>query len=118
MQKQPHLTRRRVDRSRWVVRLEGEHDASSGVNLSRELEEALQPGADVIVDLSDADFIDSSILGVLVKAHQVAEVSAGVRLAVVAPPGTPAGKLFDLVGARDFIPTFPSFGDAARSSAS
>ena len=72
----------------------------------------------MIVDLSDAEFIDSSILGVLVKAHRVAEASAGVRLAVVAPPGTPAGKLFDLVGARDFIPTFPSFGEAARSSAS
>ena len=98
MQRQPYLTRRRVDDSRVVVRLEGEHDATSA-----------------IIDLSDAEFIDSSILGVLVHAHRVAETSAQVRLVVIVPPDSPAAKLFDLVGARDFIPTFPSLGDAVPS---
>jgi anti-anti-sigma factor len=114
MRKPSHLTRRRVDGSRVVVRLEGGHDVSSAVSLARELEEVFESGADVIIDLSDAEFIDSSILGVLVNAHRVAESSAHVGLVVVAPPGSPAAKLFDLVGAGDFIPTFPSFGDAAR----
>ena len=35
-----------------------------------------------------------------------------MRLVVIAPPDTPAAKLFDLVGARDFIPTLPSLGDS------
>jgi len=52
---------------------------------------------------------------VLVHAHRVAEASAHVRLVVIAPPDSPPAKLFDLVGARDFIPTFPSLGDAVAS---
>jgi len=101
-----------VDDSRVVLRLDGEHDVSSAARLGRELEEVFGSGADVIVDLSEAEFIDSSLLGVLVHAHRVAESSAHVRLVVIAPPDSPAAKLFDLVGARDFIPTFPSLGDA------
>jgi len=52
---------------------------------------------------------------VLVHAHRVAEASAHVSLVVIAPPDSPAAKLFDLVGARDFIPAFPSLGDAVAS---
>jgi anti-anti-sigma regulatory factor len=69
----------------------------------------VQPRADVIVDVR---FIDAGILGVLVNAYTAAESSADVQLAAAAPPSTPAAKLFELVGARDFIPTFPSFRDA------
>jgi hypothetical protein len=38
-----------------------------------------------------------------------------VRLVVIVPPDSPAAKLFDLVGARDFIPTFASLGDVVAS---
>ncbi len=81
----------------------------------RELDEVFGSGSGAIIDLSDAEFIDSGILGVLVHAHRVAETSAQVRLVVIVPPDSPAAKLFDLVGARDFIPTFPSLGDAVAS---
>jgi hypothetical protein len=53
MQRQPYLTRRRVDDSRVVVRLEGEHDATSAVRVGRELDEVFRSGADAIIDLSD-----------------------------------------------------------------
>jgi anti-anti-sigma factor len=112
MRRQPYLTRRRVDGSRVVVRLEGEHDVDSAARLARELEEIFASGAGAIVDLSDAEFIDSSILGVLVHAHGLAASSAHARLVVIAPPDSQAARLFDLVGARDFIPTFPSLGAA------
>jgi anti-anti-sigma factor len=112
MRRQPYLTRRRVDDSRVVVRLEGEHDVDSAARLATELEDVFGSGADAIIDLSEAEFIDSSILGVLVHAHRVAEASTHVRLVVIAPPDSPAAKLFDLVGAREFIPTFPTLGDA------
>jgi anti-anti-sigma factor len=104
-----------VDDSHVVVRLEGEHDVDSAARLGRELAGVFGSGADAIIDLSDAEFIDSSILGVLVHAHQVAEASAHARLVVIAPADGPAAKLFALVGARDFIPTFPSLGDAVAS---
>jgi anti-anti-sigma factor len=112
MQRPPYLTRRRVDDSRVVVHLEGEHDVDSAARLARELEDVFGSGADAIIDLSDAEFIDSGILGVLVHAHRVAEASAHVKLVVIAPSDSSAAKLFDLVGARDFIPTFPSLGEA------
>jgi hypothetical protein len=74
MQRPPYLTRRRVDDSRVVVHLEGEHDVDSAARLARELEDVFGSGADAIIDLSDAEF--------------------------------------DLIGARDFIPSFPSLGEA------
>jgi anti-anti-sigma factor len=115
MQKQPYLTRRLVDDSRVIIRLEGEHDVDSAARLATELEEIFGSGVDAIIDLSDAEFIDSSILGVLVRAHHVTDASAHARLVVIAPPNTPAAELFDLVGARDFIPTLPSLGAAVDS---
>jgi hypothetical protein len=59
MPRQPYLTRRRVDESRVVVHLEGEHDVDSA-RLARELEDVFGSGADAMIDLSDAEFIDSS----------------------------------------------------------
>jgi anti-anti-sigma factor len=112
-QRQPYITRRHAGASRWVLRLEGDHDVSTSANLRKELDGVLEPGARVVVDLTDAQLIDSSILGELVNAHERAQSSsADEALAVVAPPGTAAAKLFDLVGAREFIPTFDSCADA------
>ena len=52
----------------WVLTLHGEHDVSTEPSLAEELERVAAAGGPVVVDLSDAQFIDSSILRVLVSA--------------------------------------------------
>jgi anti-anti-sigma factor len=73
---------RREDRS-WVLRLIGELDLASSPALEQALERTRGCDAElVIVDLRELDFMDSSGLNVLVKAHQHAQES-GTRFALV-----------------------------------
>src|ERR1051325_11612760 len=54
-----------------LVNVRGEHDIYTAPALRDRLEEALEKGtAGVIVDLSGATFLDSSILGALLEARR------------------------------------------------
>ncbi len=64
-----------------IVRLGGEHDLST----RDALHEALEPiYGDVLVDLSDAEFIDSSVIGVLLATAD-ARRREGQRLELLVP---------------------------------
>lgn len=66
-----------------VVAVSGELDVASGPALEQELAKAKASDAQlVILDLRDLEFIDSTGLSILIKAHQQAEES-GRRFAVV-----------------------------------
>lgn len=78
-----------------VLKLHGELDLASSAVLEQELEKP--PAAElVIVDLSDLDFIDSSGIGILVKANQAAS-DQGRRFALVKGGGQVA-QLLELTG--------------------
>jgi anti-sigma B factor antagonist len=71
-----------VDRASVIV-LSGELDLASAPALEDELERAVANSPDiVIVDLRALEFIDSTGLGLLIKAHRQAE-AAGRRFAIV-----------------------------------
>ena len=55
-----------------VIALAGEHDLSTSDGIWRELELAIRARQAVIVDLSDAEFIDSSVIHQLMKADKLA----------------------------------------------
>ena len=78
-----------------VLRLHGELDLASSVLLAEELEK-LSAVELVIVDLSELDFIDSSGIGVLVKAHQTRN-GQGRRFALVGGTGQVA-QMVELTG--------------------
>ncbi len=100
--------------STQVVVLRGEHDLSTAPDVRAHVEEAAGAGGDVIVDLSEASFIDSSILGVLVAGYR--SVTTGSRrFAVVAVPGSSVTRLFDLVSVSDVIPIHPTMADAVSA---
>lgn len=50
-----------------VVCLLGEHDLASEPDVTAAIAQALGEGNDVVVDLSETPFIDSKIIGVLIK---------------------------------------------------
>jgi anti-anti-sigma factor len=85
----------------WVLSLRGEHDLSTQPRLSEELGRVCAAGGPVIIDLTDAEFIDSSILRVLAGAG--AERSAGPRVAVVVPPEGDAMRIMRVTGIASLL---------------
>jgi anti-anti-sigma factor len=60
-----------------VVTVAGDVDLASADRLSDELEDALQKGASLVVDVGGVTFIDSTGLNVLVQAHRAAHDGGG-----------------------------------------
>ena len=85
-----------------VLALSGELDLSSSPQLEQELDRALQEGtSQLIVDLRELEFMDSTGLSVLVKAHQRVQ-EAGVQFAVV-KGSAQVQRLLSLTGVADRI---------------
>ncbi|HEX3330879.1 MAG TPA: STAS domain-containing protein [Gaiellales bacterium] len=113
---QSDIRTRRIADSVSLVDLVGEHDRSTAPELQFELDGVFTPGGSIVVDLSAATFIDSSILGVLLRAEVRTSRRQGEQFAVVAPKGGAAARLFDLVdAAHTCFPTFESLDDAVES---
>lgn len=99
-----------------VLVLRGEHDLSTAPDVRAHVEEAVGSGGDVVVDLSETGFIDSSILGVLVAGYRsVTGADPARRFAVVAVPGSSVTRLFDLVSVSDLIPLYATRAEAVSA---
>ena len=86
-----------------AVCLEGDFDLTNAQALGEQLDRALGSGNGVIVDLSEATFIDASIVHVLMRAS---ETAAGRRQTVVLQLGTAAvvERVLELVGSELPLP--------------
>jgi anti-anti-sigma factor len=85
-----------------VITLRGEHDLNSKQLFSEALALA-GAEADVLVDLSECSFIDSTIIGVLVLAFQ-AQSERGRRLELAIPPTAHAvERVATIAGLRTFL---------------
>ena len=89
----------RVDRrgGAVVVTLTGEHDLASREALCDAVEGALAERLPVVVDLSEADFVDSVVVGVLIDTHKAAR-KLGIHLGIVLSeaPENDVRRLFEL----------------------
>lgn len=65
-----------------MVVLMGEHDLSTEAEVHRALQDVCEPGGRVIVDLSEVEFIDSIVVGVLL-GWQLAQERTGGALEMV-----------------------------------
>jgi anti-anti-sigma factor len=87
-------------RGDWVVvELRGEHEAYTATKLERELDNLLDEGYGIVIDLSHASFIDSKTAGLLLAAHRRAE-DKGSEFRVVLGDGTgwAVRRLLDVTG--------------------
>ena len=106
----PKVTHRRVEAPpAWVVALTGEQDLSTAQDVDMVLTTAVASDEPVVVDLLNATFADSSILGAILRGSERAEERG---LAVVLPADGEVRRLFDLVGAQSMISTFATLHDA------
>jgi anti-sigma B factor antagonist len=97
---------------RWLVSLEGEHDLSTAQDLGDKLRGIFSTGTTVVIDLTAATFIDSSALGVLIKADRYAQEHDCEQVGIVIGEDTPPERLFALVGAHRVLTTFTSADEA------
>ena len=82
-----------------VVALVGEHDAYSAERLQSELTALLDEGLRIVVDLRDAEFIDSTTLSVLLAARLHAERSSlGFALLLPDRQYTQVHQILELTG--------------------
>ena len=98
-----------------VLVISGEHDLNTASDVGARLEELLAAGEPVIVDLSPATFVDSSILGVVLDARRRAE-EAGVGFAVAQSNGAEAvTRVLEITGLLEELPVHGS-RDAAGAA--
>jgi anti-sigma B factor antagonist len=94
----------RNDAGLAVVTISGEHDLSTAPNLRRRLDRLLDERTAIVVDLSPATFIDSSILGVILDGRRRA-AEAGIGFAVVHSNGADAvDRVLEVTGLRAELP--------------
>ena len=101
----------------WILGLRGEWDVANGGTLTAELEAVFAHGTKVVVDLTEASFIDSSILAALLRGHQQAAKHAEDALVVVAPENSFALRLLRLVGYQRRLAVYPTREEAMAAVA-
>jgi anti-anti-sigma factor len=112
---QPALTpfgivRRELDSRTSVISVEGELDLSTAPRLKWMLIDSLQAGQnELVVDLSQTSFMDSTALGVLVAVNR--SLDSGTALAIVCPNATVL-RIFELSGMDGVFAIFARLEDA------
>jgi anti-anti-sigma factor len=95
----------------------GEHDPSNDNVLRDGLSAVLGNGAAVVVDLSEASFIDSSVLHTLVRASRPTWDTPGQTLVVCARADGFARRLLHIAGLQEVLRVADTVDDALRSAA-
>jgi anti-sigma B factor antagonist len=97
-----------------VVTLRGEHDLSTEPLLARALEDAAAH-CDVVVDLSECTFIDSTVIASLIRGASAAG-ARDERFALVIPPGQrQVARVARMIRLGEFVAVHES-QDAALAS--
>ena len=101
-----------------VVHVRGEHDIYTAPALRDRLEEALTGGAKgMVVDLSAATFLDSSILGALLEARrQALERTLGYVVCLGETPEPGVERILEITGLVPVFPVVRSMNEALEAA--
>jgi anti-sigma B factor antagonist len=91
-----------IDRSEpgvAIVSLIGEHELYSVLEVERALDRAIHEGLAIVVDLSGTEFLDSSVVAILLRAREEAHVEgASFALVIDDSTGKSVRQLFEITG--------------------
>jgi anti-anti-sigma factor len=87
-----------------VVRLLGEHDLSTAGEARARIEDLYEEERNVVVDMTDAEFIDSAIIHVLLDGRSEL-VARGRRLVVQVGTTAIVRRSLEIAGVLESIPT-------------
>ncbi len=104
------ISQHAIDSQSCVVCVEGELDLATAPRLKKALGEMLRAGfAQLVVDLAQVTFMDSTALGVLIGANRSLDV--GSRLAIVCTDPNVL-RIFELSGLDGTFAIFSTFDEA------
>jgi anti-sigma B factor antagonist len=92
-----------------LVSVTGELDLATTPRLRAALDDATVAGSQVVIDLSEVTFIDSSALSVLVRSHTLL-ADAGGELKLIVNTAA-VRKLLEVTGLIDVFSVHESFAD-------
>ena len=100
-----------------VVVVEGEHDIYTAPTLRERLDEALERGGGVVIDLTGATFVDSSVLGALLDARRRA-LDAGKGYVVCVGETVEPGvqRILDITGLVPVLPVVSGRDEAIKAA--
>ena len=90
-----------------IVKLAGEHDLYSGEELRQSLEQSLARCDHLIVDLSAAEFIDSTIVAVLIQTMKSA-TELDRKFNVVLGTAPAVERILEVTGVIPLLGVFPT----------
>src|SRR6266540_5923334 len=100
-----------------VVTLAGEHDPYSAEQLAKELALQLEEGFAIVVDLRDAEFVDSTTLSVLLSArYQAEDIGVGFVLVLEDEGYTQVHRILDMTGLGAAFAVSGRFEDAVAGA--
>jgi anti-sigma B factor antagonist len=89
----------RTEPSVAVIALIGEHELFSVLEIERALDDAIREQRAVVVDLSGTEFLDSSVVAILLRAREEAHVQgASFALVIDDSTGQSVRQLFEITG--------------------
>jgi anti-sigma B factor antagonist len=92
----------RVEQDRAIVALNGEHEAYTADKLARELAVLWSDRVGVTVDLRQATFIDSTVVGVFLAAHRRAhEAGLAFTLVIGDETGWAVRRMLEVTGLKE-----------------
>jgi anti-anti-sigma regulatory factor len=101
------------DGGTWLIALQGEHDISTTPCLERQTSGVWPLCTVAVVDLSDAAFIDCSVINWLLRTAQALEATGHQASCVVeGPPSCFARRVLDIVCLRHVLACYPTREDA------
>jgi stage II sporulation protein AA (anti-sigma F factor antagonist) len=98
-----------------VVVLSGEHDMAVVQDLRRLLDRLREEKLGIVIDLSEAQFVDSSILNQLVAAHQEA-TKLGTEVVLQLGPTSIVRRAVEVSGLNERLPCADDRADAVRKA--
>jgi anti-anti-sigma factor len=103
-----------------LLRLEGEHDLSTADEVQRLLRQAQDGYAAVVIDVSEARFIDSAIIAAFVAAHRRAqEERSGLAICTGSPEGNESvavERVLDVTGLERHLQVHPRREEAVAAA--
>ena len=100
----------RLGDSLWVLQLAGEHDLSTAPAIEVASERIAETGTTVVADLSEASFIDSTVIRTLLRSME-----RGENLLLVVPRPGAVKRALDLTGVSKRLPLFRTRAEALRA---
>lgn len=98
-----------------MISISGEHDLNTAPELRAELAGLTGSDAGILIDLSPAAFIDSSILGVILDARRQAKESGVVFEVVHDGSNAAVGRVLEITGLCEELPVHASLDGATAA---